>query len=144
MTTFRLKIITQEEVLLETEVESLYVTTTDGDITVLPHHTPYVSVLKPSEVIIKKDGKEESFACTGGILEVTPEKVVILADSAVRTDQIDEEESLKVKERAESVMAEKLENRENAEAMLALEKALLHLRVAQKRKRHIPHSSEMK
>ncbi|MCX6736248.1 MAG: ATP synthase F1 subunit epsilon [Candidatus Parcubacteria bacterium] len=144
MKNFRLKIITQEEVLLETEVESLYVTTIDGDINVLPHHTPYVSVLKPSEVIIKKDGKEESFACTGGILEVTPEKVVILADSAVRTDQIDEEEALKVKERAESIMAEKLENRENAEAMLALEKALLHLRVAQKRKRHIPHSSEMK
>ena len=137
--------------LLEEEVESLYVTTIDGDINVLPHHTPYVSVLKPSEVIIKPasakgsgEAREESFACTGGILEVTPEKVVILADSAIRTDEIDEAEALKVKERAESVMAEKLENRENAEAMLALEKALLHLRVAQKRKRHIPHSSEMK
>ena len=136
MSTFRLKIITQEEVLLEQEVESLYVTTIDGDITVLPHHTPYVSILKPAEVIIKVGGKEESFACTGGILEVTPEKVVILADSAVRTEKIDEEEAQKAKERAESVMAEKIESRENAEAMLALEKALLHLRVAQKRKHH--------
>jgi F-type H+-transporting ATPase subunit epsilon len=145
MTSFRLKIITQEEVLLETDVESLYVTTIDGDITVLAHHTPYVSVLNPSEIIIKKDGKEESFACTGGILEVTPEKVVILADSAVRTNQIDEAEALKAKERAESVMAEKLESRENAEAMLALEKALLHLRVVQKRKHRSPtHPSEMK
>ncbi|TRZ53559.1 ATP synthase F1 subunit epsilon [bacterium] len=138
MSTFHLKIITQEEVLLEEEVESLYVTTTDGDITVLAHHTPYVSVLKPSELVIKKDGKEESFACTGGILEVTPEKVVILADSAVRTDKIDEAEALKAKERAEKVMEEKLEERENAEAMIALEKALLHLHVAQKRKHHSP------
>ena len=137
MSTFRLKIITQEEILLEQEVESLYVTTIDGDITVLAHHTPYVSVLKPSEILIKINGKEESFACTGGILEVTPEKVVILADSAVRSDKIDETEALKVKERAESVMEEKLESRENAEASLALEKALLHLRVAQKRKHHI-------
>jgi len=138
MSTFHLKIITQEEVLLEEEVESLYVTTIDGDITVLAHHTPYVSVLKPSELVIKKDGKEESFACTGGILEVTPEKVVILADSAVRTDKIDEAEALKAKERAEKVMEEKLEERENAEAMIALEKALLHLHVAQKRKHHSP------
>ncbi|MFA5830686.1 MAG: ATP synthase F1 subunit epsilon [Candidatus Paceibacterota bacterium] len=136
MKNFRLKIITQEKILLETEVESLYVTTIDGDITVLAHHTPYVSILKPSEIIIKIKGVEESFACTGGILEVTPEKTVILADSAVRSDMIDEAEALKAKERAESVMAEKLETRENAEAMLALEKALLHLRVAQKRKRH--------
>jgi len=138
MSTFHLKIITQEEVLLEEEVESLYVTTIDGDITVLAHHTPYVSILKPSEVIIKKEGKEDSFACTGGILEVTPEKVVILADSAVRSDKIDEEEALKTKDRAESLMAEKLEERENAEAMLALEKALLHLRIVQKRKHHSP------
>jgi F-type H+-transporting ATPase subunit epsilon len=145
MSSFRLKIITQEAILLETEVESLYVTTVDGDITVLAHHTPYVSILKPAEIIIKKNGIEESFACTGGILEVTPEKTVILADSAVRTDQIDEAEALKAKERAESVMAEKLESRENAEAMLALEKALLHLRVAQKRKhRSSQHPSEMK
>jgi F-type H+-transporting ATPase subunit epsilon len=140
MSTFRLKIITQEEILLETEVESLYVTTIDGDITVLAHHTPIVTVLKPAEIFIKTNGVEESFACTGGILEVTPEKVVILADSAVRSDKIDEAEALKAKERAESVMAEKLEARENAEASLALEKALLHLRVAQKRKRHSPSS----
>jgi len=97
-----------------------------------------VSVLKPSEIIIKINGVEESFACTGGILEVTSEKVVILADSAIRSDKIDEGEALKAKERAESVMEEKLESRENAEAMLALEKALLHLRVAQKRKHHSP------
>jgi len=147
MTSFRLKIITQEEILLEQEVESLYVTTIDGDITVLAHHTPYVSILKPAEIFIKRsaqpasaegysEAREESFACTGGILEVTPEKVVILADSAVRSDKIDEDEALKAKERAEKIMAEKLENRENTEASLALEKAMLHLRVAQKRKHH--------
>jgi F-type H+-transporting ATPase subunit epsilon len=136
MSTFRLKIITQEEILLEQEVESLYVTTVDGDITVLAHHTPYVSILKPAEIFIKANGIEQSFTCTGGILEVTPEKVVILADSAVRSDKIDEAEALKAKERAEKIMAEKLEERENAEASIALEKALLHLRVAQKRKHH--------
>ncbi|MBI2120335.1 MAG: ATP synthase F1 subunit epsilon [Parcubacteria group bacterium] len=134
MTQFNLEIITQEQTLLKAEVESLYVSTIDGDITVLARHTPYVSVLKPGEIIIKKDGKEESFACTGGILEITPEKTVILADSAVRSDEIDEEEAQKAKEAAEKLMAGKLESRESAETLAALERALLHLNIAQKRR----------
>jgi len=134
--TFHLEIITQEKPLLKEEVESLYVTTIDGDITVLARHTPYVSVLKPSEIIIKRNGQEETFACTGGILEVTPEKTVILADSAIRSEEIDEAEALKAKEQAEKVMAENLEEREQAETLAALEKALLHIRIAKKRKSH--------
>lgn len=136
MNTFPLEIITQEKTLLKEEVESLYVSTIDGDITVLARHTPYVGVLKPGEIIIKKDGKDEPFACTGGILEITPEKTVILADSAVRSEEIDEEEALKAKERAEKLMAGKLESRESAEVLASLERALLHLSIAQKRRHH--------
>jgi len=69
-------------------------------------------------------------------LEVTPNKVVVLADTAVRSEEIDEAETLKAKEGAEKLMAEKLEERENAEAEAALEKALLHLRILKKRKHH--------
>jgi F-type H+-transporting ATPase subunit epsilon len=133
---FNLEIITQEKTLLKEEVESLYVSTIDGDITVLARHTPYVSILKPGELIIKKGGKDEPFACTGGILEITPEKTVILADSAVRSDDIDEAEAEKAKERAEKLMAGKLESRENAETLATLERALLHLNIAQKRRHH--------
>jgi len=136
MATFSLEIITQEKLLLKEEVESLYVTTADGDITILPHHVPYVSILKPAEIIITRNGVEEPIACTGGILEVTPNKVVVLADTAVRSEEIDEAETLKAKEGAEKLMAEKLEERENAEAEAALEKALLHLRILKKRKHH--------
>lgn len=136
MTLFNLEIITQEKTLLKEEVESLYVSTIDGDITVLARHTPYVSVLKPGEIIIKKDGKDEPFACTGGILEITLEKTVILADSAVRSDEIDEAEAQKAKERAEKLMAGKLESRESAEVLASLERALLHLNIAQKRRHH--------
>lgn len=136
MTLFNLEIITQEKTLLKEEVESLYVSTIDGDITVLARHTPYVSVLKPGEIIIKRNGKDEPFACTGGILEITPEKTVILADSAVRSDEIDEAEALKAKERAEKLMEGKLESRENAEVIASLERALLHLNIAQKRRHH--------
>ena len=135
MTTFQLEIITQEKILLKEEVESLYVTTSDGDLTILPHHIPYVGILKPAEIVIKRNGEEQNFACTGGILEVTPHKVVILADSAIRSEEIDEAEALKAKENAEKVMAEKQEERDNAEAAAALEKAVLHLHIADKRKR---------
>ncbi len=136
MNLFHLEIITQEKTLFKEEVESLYVSTIDGDITVLARHTPYVSVLKPGEIVIKKDGKEEPFTCTGGILEITPEKTVILADSAVRSDDIDEADALKAKERAEKLMAGKLESRESAEVMASLERALLHLNIAKKRRHH--------
>lgn len=132
--TFLLEIITQEKPLLKAEVESLYVTTIDGDITILPRHTPYVSVLKPAEVIIKKNGKEVPFACTGGIIEVTPERVVILADSAIRSEEIDEDEAEKAKARAELIMEEKLEDRELAETEAMLGRAVLHLGIAKKRK----------
>ncbi len=138
MTQFPLEIITQEKTLLKEEVESLYVSTIDGDITVLARHTPYVSVLKPGEIIIKRNGKDEPFACTGGILEIPPEKTVILADSAIRSDEIDEAEALKAKERAEKLMAGKLESRKSAEVMASLERALLHLNIAQKRRHHRP------
>ena len=135
MNTFPLEIITQEKALLKENVESLYVTTIDGDITVLAHHMPYVSLLKPSEIIIKRNGEEVPFVCTGGILEVTPEKTVILADSAIRSEEIDEAEELKAKEKAEKLMSENLEERERAATTAALEKALLHLHIAEKRKR---------
>jgi F-type H+-transporting ATPase subunit epsilon len=136
MTLFHLEIITQEKTLLKEEVESLYVSTIDGDITVLARHTPYVSVLKPGELVIKRNGKDEPFACTGGILEITPEKTVILADSAVRSDEIDEAEALKAKERAEKLMAGKLESRESGEVLASLERALLHLNIAKKRRHY--------
>ncbi len=136
MTPFHLEIITQEKKALDKIVESVYVSTIDGDITVLANHTPYVSVLKPSEIIIKTADGEEVLAGTGGIIEVTPEKVTILADSAVREDEIDEGKAEEARERAEKLMGEKLSDRENAETAAALEKALLHISIAKRRRHH--------
>jgi len=142
MTPFHLEIITQEKKALDEMVESVYVTTIDGDITVLANHTPYVSVLKPSGIIIRTNGDEKVLAGTGGIIEVTPgsagspSKVTILADSAVREDEIDEQKEEEVRERAEKLMEEKLSDREGAEAAAMLEKALLHINISRKRRHH--------
>ncbi len=118
-------------------VESVYVTTIDGDITVLANHTPYVSVLKPSEIIIRKNDTEEILAGTGGVIEVGPGKVTILADSVVREKEIDEEKAREAKERAEKLMEGDLSDRELAETSAMLQKALLHLEITKKRRRRL-------
>lgn len=137
MKTFPLEIISQEKVVLKDDaVEAVSVTTIDGDISILADHMPYISVLAPSEIVIKKNGEEHLFAGTGGILEVTPERVSILVDSAIRSDEIDEAQAQAARERAEKLVAEAATDRESATAAAALEKALLHIRIARKR-RHL-------
>lgn len=137
MKTFPLEIISQEKIVLKDDaVESVSVSTIDGDISILADHMPYISVLTPSEIIIKKRGEEAAFACAGGILEVTPERVAILVDSAVRSDEIDEARSDAARERAEKLVAEALTDRESAAATAALEKALLHIKIARRRRPH--------
>ena len=134
MTPFKLEIITQEKIALSEMVESLTIETMDGQITILAKHIPYLSVLKPGEIIVKKDRLEEIFAGTGGIIEVTPEKTVILADSAVRSEEIDEGRAEEARKKAEKLMEEKLSDRESAFVSAELEKALTHIRVAKRRK----------
>ena len=133
---FPLEIISQEKIVLKDSFESILLRTLDGDIAVLPHHIPYIGIVKPGEIIVKKDGHEQALASTGGILEVTPEKVVILADSAVRVEEIDEAKAEEAKQRAETLMHEHLNETEIAEVEASLEKALLHISIARKRRHH--------
>lgn len=134
---FTLEIISQEKKVLENPaVESVTMRTLAGEITVLAHHIPYVSVLKAGEIIVRGEGKEEIFALTGGVIEVDPDGVTILTDSAIRSDEIDELAAEEARERAEKLMAEELSDRESAEVEAALQKALLHIQVAKRRRHH--------
>src|SRR5690348_8828928 len=86
----RLKIVTPERVVLETEVDSVTLTTQSGVITVLPNHIPLVSNLAPGEVHYKKAGQEELLAISGGFVEVkSGNEVLLLADSAEFGHEID-------------------------------------------------------
>ncbi|OGF18843.1 ATP synthase F1 subunit epsilon [Candidatus Falkowbacteria bacterium RIFCSPLOWO2_02_FULL_45_15] len=111
MSTIHFEIVTPEKTVLKEEVLQLTVPTKMGEITVLPHHFPLVASLQAGVIEIKLlDGKVETVALSGGFIEVLPNKVVILADTAERAADIDEARAEEARKRAEKLMAEKRED----------------------------------
>lgn len=137
MKKFSLKIVTPEKVLFEDQVLQVSVSTTMGQITILPHHLPLVSQLAPGEVVVRYNGNDESLmAVSGGIVEVLPDQVVILADTAERAEDIDEARAEEARQKAEELLKEKITDAEQFAAFSAMmEKELARLRVARKYKK---------
>jgi len=103
--TINFEIVTPERTLLKTKILQVTVPTQEGDITVLPEHTPLVSSLKTGVLeITKEDGNLEIMSVAGGFLEVLLDKVVVLADNADRAQEIDEKETEKARKRAEDIL----------------------------------------
>lgn len=136
MKKIRLKIVTPEKIVLADEVNQVTLNTVMGQITVLPNHIPLVSSLVPGEVMVKKDGSEEDWmAISGGFVEVTPNNVTVLADTAEYAEDIDEARAEEARTKAEELLREKVAD-EADYAMLAakLRKELTRLKVARKRR----------
>ena len=132
----KFEIITPERVVYKDEVDQITLPTAEGEITILPNHIPLVAVLRPGEIVAKKDGNEIAMSCSGGFIEVTPKKVVVLADTAEKAEELVEEEILKARERAEQILKEKhIDSEKFAEAAAAMERELARLKVARKRSR---------
>ena len=103
--TIRFEIVTPERVVLKEEIYQVTVPTRDGEITVLPDHMPLVSILNPGVVEIKKhDGSINVMSLSGGFIEVLRNKVVILADTAERAEEIDLERAEEARSRAEEAI----------------------------------------
>ncbi|PLX24876.1 ATP synthase F1 subunit epsilon [Candidatus Parcubacteria bacterium] len=137
MKKFSLKIVTPEKVLFEDQVLQVSVSTTMGQITILPNHLPLVSQLSPGEVVVRFNGTDESLmAVSGGIIEVLPDQVVILADTAERAEDIDEARAEEAKQKAEELLKEKVTDAEQFAAFSAMmEKEMARLKVARKYKK---------
>lgn len=130
----KFEIITPERVVYRDEVDQLTIPTAEGEITVLPNHIPLIGVLRPGELVAKKDGKEIAMSCSSGFIEVMPDKILILADSAEKAEELVEEEIEKARERAQKILEEKnLDAEKYADAAAALERELARLKVARKR-----------
>lgn len=131
--TIQFKIVTPEKVLYDSLVEGVSFPTVDGEITVLPHHIPLIAAIKPGELKIKKDGKEEFFSVTGGVVEVDGKTITLLADAAEHVSEIDEKRAQEAMQRAQSIMAEQLQDEESyAEAVAQMERALSRMKIAKK------------
>lgn len=136
MRTFHLQIITQEKVAYEGDAESIILPTTEGEISVLPGHTPLVAIAREGEMVIAQGGERTHLAVIGGVLRVTHDTVVLLTDSAERFDELDEQKALEAREKAQKMMQGKLTEREIAEAASMLQKNLLHLKLIRKKRTH--------
>ena len=105
MAAFQLTIATPLHTVYTDEVDQITITTTSGEITVLPRHIPLVSPLKTGHVMVKKDGKETYFAIDGGILEVRHDQsVVVLSDRSEHADSIDIERAETAAQKAQDYM----------------------------------------
>lgn len=134
MATMQLEIITAERVVYSDEVEAVMAPGIEGDLGILPHHVALMTILRPGELMIRKDGEENYLAVTGGFLEVMDNKVSILADAAERSEEIDEKRAQEAVMRAEEriLMRSSDVNLENALAQLR--RAQVRVVVARRRR----------
>jgi F-type H+-transporting ATPase subunit epsilon len=124
--TFQLDIVSAERHVSSDQVEVLVAPGVDGEMAILPSHAPLLTVLKPGEIRVVKDGEDSFIAVSGGFMEVMPQKVTILADTAERLDEID-------LERAEAALKAAEERIAAAPADMDLERALASMRRSQAR-----------
>ena len=122
MSAIRLEIVSAETAIFSGEATMVVAPGKDGDLGIAPKHTPLLTTLRPGEVEVHKEGEDKEYIyVTGGILEVQPHMVTILADSATHSDELDEEAAREAKNQAEQALqgADKKEDLEQAQAQLA-------------------------
>jgi len=131
-----LQIVTPERIVFEeTDVASVTLPGIEGELTVLPSHAPLMTELRPGPLFFRKGGEEIDVALSGGFLEVRDDKVVVLADTAERSEEIDQARAEEARRRAQAALAEARGDVEIAAVMAALQRAQARLRVVERRRR---------
>ena len=135
----QLEIVTPERLVYEDEVDSVNVPGIEGELGILPHHAPLLSILGVGELRIRKGGAEESFAIVGGFVQVRPDKVVVMAETADLAGEIDLEKAQEARREAERALETGYsEGADLSAARAALQTALMRIRVAERRHREGP------
>lgn len=134
MATIQLDIVTAERLVLSEQVDYVSAPGVDGVLGILPRHAPLLTALTQGELHYRKGGEEFQFAIGGGFLEVRPDRVTVLADSAEHAEEIDEQRAEQARERAQALLKEKPQGDPQA-AMIeqALRRAEVRLKVARRR-----------
>lgn len=134
---FQITVLSAEKQLYSGTATSVTAPTESGEITILPHHTVLVTNLHAGELIVRREDKEEErIFIGGGVLEFTPKNECrVLADVAMRVDEIDEKAAEEARQRAEESLKHVTSERDAAAAQAALFHALMQLRIAEKRRK---------
>lgn len=135
MATIKLEIITAERQVIADDVNAVIAPGIEGELGILPHHAPLMTMLKPGELIIRKDSEETYMSVSGGFLEIRPDKIIILADACERAEEIDIERAEEAKRRAEEVLKSRPPEVDFAQTQAALLRSLIRLKVAERRRR---------
>lgn len=139
MATIRLDVVTAERLVLSEDVDIVIAPGIEGQLGVLPHHAPLMTLLDAGELIARKGQEEISLAVAGGFLEVGKDRVIVLADIAERAEEINVEEAEAARKRAEAALTEKQKPGFDAlAAEAALKASLARLKVAAKRRKKTP------
>lgn len=128
--TIKFELVTPERVVLRQEALQVTVPTTSGEITILPDHIPLISILRPGVLELKRaDNVVEVMSVSGGFIEVLKDKIVVLADSAERAEELDEERIKDAQKRAEELKksAKAADDIEFADISARLEKELARM-----------------
>jgi F-type H+-transporting ATPase subunit epsilon len=130
--TIQCDIVSAQEEIFSGEAAMVFATGTMGELGISPRHAPLITQLRPGPVRVQQpDGEEAFFFVGGGILEVMPHVVTVLADTAVRADDLDEAAAVRAKEEAERQLADQTGDIEVAEAQARLLEAAAQLRALQ-------------
>jgi F-type H+-transporting ATPase subunit epsilon len=127
-----LQIVTPERLAYEGDVDEVVVPGSEGELGILPHHAPLISLLGQGVLKLRRGTDEESFAIFGGFLQVRPDRVVVLAETADIAAEIDLERAERARREAEKVIEGGLESADLATARAALQRALIRIRVAER------------
>jgi F-type H+-transporting ATPase subunit epsilon len=135
MAKIRLDIVTAERLVYSENVDEVVAPGVEGELGILPEHSPLMTMLAPGELMVKQDGSEVNLAVSGGFMEVRPDRIIILADTAERAEEIDLARAEEARRRAEQAKAEAPAGAESAlAAEAALQRALARLKVARRRR----------
>ena len=129
-----LEIVSPERRAYADEVDMVVVPGADGELGILPHHTQLISALGTGELRIKKGGTEQILFISGGFVEVRPDKVVVMADLAEHSNEIDEQRAIDARKRAEAELEEARDPVDIARVRAALQTALMRERIAVRRR----------
>ena len=140
MSTIRCDIVSAEAEIFHGEARMVVATGEMGELGIAPRHAPLITRLKPGQVrVILENGDEQFFYVSGGILEVQPQVVTVLADTAVRAADLDEAAARKAKDDAERALANRSEALEVAEAQARLAEATAQLQALERLRRNLTH-----
>ena len=140
MTTIRCDIVSAEAEIFHGEATLVVATGEMGELGIAPRHAPLITRLKPGQVRVHAaDGSEQFFYVSGGILEVQPQVVTVLADTAMRAADLDEASALKAKQDAEQALANRSDAMELAEAQAQLAQAMAQLQALERLRKQLKH-----